>query len=190
MRRMVIGVVLLMICPLAQAGKIYQWVDEQGNVHYTQTPPPQSAAANSEELNRSVAKVRPRKKGKHYYCGEDRLPNLRTKPEYAISSLEESIIGWEDATRRLREERAEYISENVARSSRESYRKRVRYFEQQIAENECKVAWARAQLAELGDARAAIRDRYRDIQSTLADLEGRKEALSSHSPTTLETMPR
>jgi len=30
----------LLLCAPAQATKIYQWVDEQGRTHFTQTPPP------------------------------------------------------------------------------------------------------------------------------------------------------
>lgn len=37
---LVILPLLLLIAASAQAGKIYKWTDKSGEVHYTQTPPP------------------------------------------------------------------------------------------------------------------------------------------------------
>ena len=38
MRRLVLA--LLLLTPALAAAQAYRWVDEQGKVHYTQTPPP------------------------------------------------------------------------------------------------------------------------------------------------------
>ena len=35
----------------ADAGKLYKWVDENGKVHYTDTPPPESSSKEREVLN-------------------------------------------------------------------------------------------------------------------------------------------
>ncbi|MDX1454705.1 MAG: DUF4124 domain-containing protein [Gammaproteobacteria bacterium] len=35
----------------AEAGKLYKWVDENGKVHYTDTPPPESSSKEREVLN-------------------------------------------------------------------------------------------------------------------------------------------
>lgn len=32
---------LLLVLPMMAAAQVYRWVDEQGKVHFTQTPPPQ-----------------------------------------------------------------------------------------------------------------------------------------------------
>lgn len=37
-------IILLLSTPLSLAGGIYKWIDENGQVHYTQTPPPNTPA--------------------------------------------------------------------------------------------------------------------------------------------------
>ena len=39
-RTLIVTSLIILLSPLAQAG-VYKWVDEKGNVHYTQSPPPQ-----------------------------------------------------------------------------------------------------------------------------------------------------
>jgi hypothetical protein len=57
---------LLLAVPLAAGAQVYRWVDEKGQVHYTQTPPPgkdaqavgppppPSDAPNQDSLNKSL----------------------------------------------------------------------------------------------------------------------------------------
>lgn len=42
---------LLIACQTAEAGKLYKWVDENGKVHYTDTPPPESSKTERKVLN-------------------------------------------------------------------------------------------------------------------------------------------
>lgn len=43
--RAVAAATLLLIAGAAAAGKAYRWIDDQGHVHYTDAPPPESARA-------------------------------------------------------------------------------------------------------------------------------------------------
>ena len=56
-----IATLTLLLLPLGtvQASKLYKWVDESGQVHYTQTPPAQGQARQSQEMQlpRSVTAV-------------------------------------------------------------------------------------------------------------------------------------
>lgn len=40
---------LVLAAGMAQAGPLFRWVDAQGNVHYTDSPPPQEAKASEEK---------------------------------------------------------------------------------------------------------------------------------------------
>lgn len=42
---------LLFACQDVEAGKLYKWVDKDGNVHYTDTPPPESSKREREVMN-------------------------------------------------------------------------------------------------------------------------------------------
>lgn len=42
---------LLFACQVTEAGKLYKWVDENGKVHYTDTPPPEASKTERQVLN-------------------------------------------------------------------------------------------------------------------------------------------
>ena len=50
--------VLLAVAALPVQAKMYKWVDAQGKVHYTDTPPPESASQGNAELSKSGGVVR------------------------------------------------------------------------------------------------------------------------------------
>nr|WP_282452619.1 trypsin-like peptidase domain-containing protein [Lysobacter sp. CAU 1642] len=56
---------LLTLSVGAEASKIYKWTDEQGRVHYTQTPPPASA---TEESTRTIRGAGEPSEGMKVYC--------------------------------------------------------------------------------------------------------------------------
>ena len=49
---------LLLVAAFPAQAKMYKWVDAQGNVHYTDSPPPESAGQGSSEVKKSGAVVR------------------------------------------------------------------------------------------------------------------------------------
>jgi len=49
-RFLILGLGLLLVLPLAQAGKLYKWVDRDGKVHYTDRAPPSSAGKVEERV--------------------------------------------------------------------------------------------------------------------------------------------
>ena len=53
MRKLLIGLIplLLVVCDVALAQKLYRWVDKEGNVHYTDTLPPEAMQSARDELN-------------------------------------------------------------------------------------------------------------------------------------------
>lgn len=48
-----LSIIMLMLLPLAAVGQsVYKWVDKDGNVHYSQSLPPEQAAGGHERLTR------------------------------------------------------------------------------------------------------------------------------------------
>lgn len=54
---LVLALFLVLVAQPAQA-KMYKWVDAQGNVHYTDTPPPESAGQGNSEVKKSGTVVK------------------------------------------------------------------------------------------------------------------------------------
>ena len=92
------------LMPFSVSAKMYKWTDAEGNVHYTQTPPPASAQESKSMKVQTGSNVRVRKRGKNLYCGDQRLPRVSDKAAVAISNLENNILGWEDNIERTREQ--------------------------------------------------------------------------------------
>jgi hypothetical protein len=51
MRKSVLLAVLVLGVSNASAAKLYKWVDKNGQVHYTSSPPPEAAAQGTQRLN-------------------------------------------------------------------------------------------------------------------------------------------
>ncbi len=164
---------LLLVSMQATAGKLYKWVDKDGTVHYTQTSPPEAAAADdAEELNISTATIRPTKKRGRYYCGRDELPRLSGTTAVDISNLQNKIYDWEEAMERRETERSGYVKRRYYNV--ENYNDALRRYNQDNSEDRCKVAWAKKQLGMLQGDKKKIVARYDDIKSAIEELEGRK----------------
>ena len=101
---------LLAALPMAAGAQAYRWVDEKGQVHYSQTPPPgknaqpvgppppPSAAPNQESLNQSLASDR------------DAEPDQRAQADRAAQDQQQA----EQQCRQAREQLA-YMDEKTAR---------------------------------------------------------------------------
>lgn len=101
---------LLAALPLAVAAQVYRWVDDKGQVHYTQTPPPgknaeavapplpPSAAPNQEALDQSLE------------AGRKAEPEKRAEAERAAQAQSQL----EQQCRQAREQLA-YMDEKTAR---------------------------------------------------------------------------
>lgn len=57
-RMLLVLIALLPVAALAQASRVYKWVDEQGNVHYSDRMPAEPGAVQREVLNRDGVRIR------------------------------------------------------------------------------------------------------------------------------------
>ncbi len=172
-RFVVMFLVFLISLPL-YAGKLYKWVDKEGNVHYSQTKPLDESAPeaeNAEVMNVSSSVVKPTRRRGELYCGEDVLPELGESAARNITTLQERIYDWEDSIERRRERRAEYAKRNDSLD-----RRRANPFDTEDDEDRCKIDWAKAKLAELAGDKEKIVDRYNTVNTAIEDVEKRKLA--------------
>lgn len=92
--------VLLVAAALPVHAKMYKWVDAQGKVHYTDTPPPESASQGNAELNKSGNVI------KKTESAEERQKRLAAEAEAAARKREA-----DDQARKDRALLATYTSE-------------------------------------------------------------------------------
>lgn len=190
LRQLFIVLLITGLSSHAYAAKVYKWIDENGKTQYTQTPPPKSANSSSEvDVGRSANTLRPRKEGRHYYCGDHKLYKTDGKPARVISRLQESIIRWERDKERQYESRLSVtrnMNENIDRRNKynsrssssylKNYNKRLRNYDRNIAQIDCKIKWARGKLDGFADEKKDIAAKYESVNGTLEELKERKIA--------------
>ncbi|MEM7407067.1 MAG: DUF4124 domain-containing protein [Pseudomonadota bacterium] len=153
-----VWVVAALLCANVPTGlaKTYKWVDAQGNVHYSQKPPPKSAQQSS-TMNVNARKVvKVRKKVRGLYCGDSKLPKQSDNAAVNISNLRYQIESWKENIEHQNEQREKYIKRNASRSARSSFKKQLGRYDKTVAERECQIQWAEQQLATLEDDRSSI----------------------------------
>lgn len=155
-----IGYIMVLLLWLGGAGpglaKTYKWVDAEGNVHYSQKPPPKSAQQSSTMKVNARKVVKVRKKVRGLYCGDSKLPKQSDSAAVNISNLRYQIESWEENIEYQQEQRETYIKRNASRSARSAFKKRLTRYDKTIAERECQIKWARERLVALEGDRSSI----------------------------------
>ena len=161
------------------AGKFYKWVDKDGTVHYTQTPPEKSMLKDESALSvkKDASAIPVRRKGDYAYCGDMKLPGPLYEPKSILMGLGERIESWEkslEASENLLESQLRSLDRENKQKNRYStnsysdYAKtsddRRRETARQIKEYKCAIDWAQKQ-----------KEKYADITDEIAhDLKGAK----------------
>jgi hypothetical protein len=89
-----IALLALLVAAPASAGKLYKWVDEKGNVHYSDKVPPEAAKLARKEMNQAGVTVK-------------EVERAKTQEELAA-----------EAAQRVQEEEARKIAEAQAQADR------------------------------------------------------------------------
>ena len=168
-----IAVCLVCVSP-SVAAKMYKWVDEQGNTHYTQTPPPKSAQQGKQLNVHTGSAVTVQKKGRKYYCGKHALPKVSENAAAAIARLQDHIARWEENIIRSKENREKYIKSNARRSTRSSFSAQLREHDREIAQRECQIKWGKQKLASFDDEKASIVKHHEELETLREQVERQK----------------
>ncbi|MBT7953261.1 MAG: DUF4124 domain-containing protein [Gammaproteobacteria bacterium] len=156
------------------AAKMYKWVDEEGNVTYSQKPPPTDSGIQQENIKVSGKAVKPHKRGKKMYCGKSALPTISKRPEQAISMLEENLLNWRDKKSSTKERRDEYARKNSKNFNKLSFAEQLKTYNIKVKETDCKIDWAKSELENLEEERTKIVKNHDNIGNALQELEQKK----------------
>lgn len=147
---------LFLLAESAQAAKFYKWVDKEGTVHYTQTPPPADQVDDkmvSIKQSKS-ASVPVTRKGDYDYCGTNRMPGPYDDAKAILNGLDQREEQWRSSLRqkekslndalkeesRYRDQRLKYNSSSSTRN--DSYhRERRERLVKEIKDLRCSLTW-------------------------------------------------
>lgn len=153
---------LLLIASPSQAevnnsmAEFYKWTDESGQVHYTQTAPPEQQAekvkVNTTTPASSQGGLSPTAKEGVNTCGTLILPARRLDPVTSVAMYRQAIALWQ-----------KYIEENGSKSDDIS--------QQGVSERRCAIAHANKELQALSEVEQGINTNYQDARDELDDLQ-------------------
>lgn len=160
------------------AAKLYKWVDKDGVTHFSQTPPSQQEepTAAVERVNiREGQTVKPRKVGRHLYCGDERLNSFGDRSAVKIANLEQYVIDRKAQIESLQAQRAEAVK-RAWEYKKSGLSDEVRRYDTRIEVEQCKLGWAESQLAELAGERTKIASRVDTVTKGIEEIERQKVA--------------
>ena len=153
---------LLLVASPSQAevnnsmAEFYKWTDESGQVHYTQTAPPEQQAekvkVNTTTPASSQGGLSPTEKEGVNTCGTLILPARRLDPVTSVAMYRQAIALWQ-----------KYIEENGSKSDDIS--------QQGVSERRCAIAYANKELQALSEVEQGINANYQDARDELDDLQ-------------------
>jgi hypothetical protein len=155
-------------CLTSVNAAVYKWVDKQGNVHFSQTPPAQ------EEEVRSSAKVdqrvganviEPVVNGRKVFCGRLLVMELGGGDEVISDHIHQNIDDW---TRQ--------------RQQVDKQRQTDNRLDEQYAEYDCRVRWGYQKLKTFRSFEYQANKQYQNMQQQYDELKARQEEECSTDP--------
>ncbi len=125
------------------AGKFYKWVDDKGQVHYSQTEPKKNDTTidNIVKIGATAGtvKMKPYEKGRYLYCGKLELPNARLTDALIIKNIKLGLKEWT-----LIQKQAEQQYNNLKRNTKN--KKKLKESKKWYEETSCRISWANKRL--------------------------------------------
>ena len=148
-----LGLLLMLVAQPSQA-EFYKWTDESGQVHYTQTPPPEQSAEKIriDTHTPTSSAIPPTKRGEVKSCGSITLPAKRLDPMTNIVMFRQAIAIWQ-----------KYLDENSAKSDAAS--------RQGVTDRRCAIEYANKELQALNGVEQDINTNYERVRDELEALQ-------------------
>ena len=190
---------LLVAAAFPAYAKMYKWVDAQGNVHYTDTPPPQSAGQGSSEVKKSGTVIKSsesteernkrlaaekeaaeRKKAAQEQARKDRalLGTYTSEKEIDLArdrSLEhhQSMINGAEARLKQLEPSLNKLEEKIKAATKNG-KPAPAHLQQQYDAKQAEVEGARRIILTNQEAMVAVRERYEADKQRFRELTAKR----------------
>ena len=153
---------LMLLVAMSAQGEVYKWVDESGQVHYSQTPPPKGGQVERLDLKTKTPTSEPSTQAAGQEsampdCGSITLPRKMASPVARIAQLKEAVAVWQ-----------KYLDENS-----DSTDKAV---QQRMEDRRCAIDYAKGELQSLSEVAEKLEENYQRVSEELEELQAQLEA--------------
>lgn len=151
-----LSLALLLLSALPVQAEIYKWVDEKGQVNYTQTPPPDRKKHDIETISITPSPVAaptvPDAPAAAQSCGSITLPARRLDPVANLLMYRQARAIWQ-----------KYIDENLSSSDAA--------IQKGVADRRCAIAAANSELQALSSVEQRLNSNYEQVRAELEALQ-------------------
>lgn len=187
-----IGLLLFSTTPLL-AAKMYKWVDDNGEVHFSQTPPVKGedkVKSDSMSVQQTKASgILPRMREGYLYCGELQLPKGRKRYPLTAPKLNKRIDSWTKSKKRSEESLKRYLAPKKSGRYRSySYGKRTTFNEQlerlqkPVRQYQCAIDWANGKIVAIREGRDGREGAYSKAKNNLNVAKSQQREICGHEP--------
>ncbi len=175
---LLLGSLLTLFSSSLMAAKMYKWVDENGETHFSQTPPVKGVDKVEPEAV-SVQRVKvsgivPHESEGYQYCGEFQLPRERKKYPFTIPQLNKKVESWRKSKARASDNLKRYLAPKKTsryRSSRyrndTTFSDKLTQLQKPVRQYQCAIDWANAKVngirSERSERQAAVEKAQRNL---------------------------
>jgi hypothetical protein len=139
--------------------KVYKWVDDQGVVHFTQTPPvTQQTSGKLETVEISTGRITPRFRDGRQYCGSQSIPEGDSEIVRYLISVKMYLSTYKENLAYVRQNHSSGVNQN-----------------EQVDEYKCLIGWAESELEKHDRQLQELQAEYRSLSAAFQSASGKKQ---------------
>ncbi len=174
-----VGLLLVLLpCSLVSAA-VYKWTDENGVVHFSQTPPPAGASSSPkvEQVQvRGSAQIFPRPRDGKLYCGSQAVPDgMGGNSLQHLRNVRMFLDSYRAEYRRAEQYYREEQQRQLELQQRGFEYRPADEQNRRLQEIACLVSWAEAELTRNDGQKADYQAEYQQLKQRYQALSMRKE---------------
>lgn len=151
----------------AQPG-YYKWTDKDGQVHYSQNPPPERKQG---EVERITIKINKQSQSTEPQASHDEQKSTRILPDCGSITFPKQMLNPVDRIAQLKADMAlwqKYVDENSASTDKK--------IQQRIKDFRCAIDYSKGELETLSNIEETIEDNYQQVRDELEEIHQKVEA--------------
>lgn len=163
---------------------MYKWVDENGGVHFSQTPPlnrETPVPQDQVQVHQTSGSVLvPVPVEGELYCGELKLPQETERQHLSIKRLNERLKYWNQSLERSKASLDRFLAPrkrykySSSYSQKSTFNEELARYQKPVNEYQCAIAWAEGQMDRVREREASFAEEHsrarKDLEAATAQM--------------------
>ena len=176
------------LSPAAQAGEIFRWTDENGQVHFGSSPPGGETKTQTVEVKGASRVPEPTEEHGYAYCEDQPLPGPLDNPLAVLTGINKKLPKWKAELTETEQQLADLKKRELKRlakygvGSNRLAATREPEFRRTINRYRCMIGWGNQMRVELAAEREKLLAAPRALEQQIAAEEGSRDRTCGSQP--------